>query len=142
MRVSDWITLNPAQPVVAHPEQTIGAVAGTLLSHARHRDLYVVSADDRLLGVVRHRRLAQILLAEHLPGQTRHQIMERVSSGSLKDLMERDCVSAKADEELDNVLNRMLEYEVDDMPVVDDAGTVVGSINLTEVLRAVHKGEL
>ena len=142
MRVSDWITLNPARPVVAHPEQTMQAVAESILSHARHRDLYIVSPGGRLLGVVRHRRVAQILLAEHLPGQTRHQIMERVSSGSLRELMERDCVSAKADEELDNVLNRMLEYEVDDMLVIDDDGAVVGNINLTEELRAVQKGEL
>ena len=56
--------------------------------------------------------------------------------------MERDCASARDVEELDKVLNRMLEYEVDDMQVVDDAGRVVGNINLTEVLRAVHKREL
>jgi predicted transcriptional regulator len=51
-------------------------------------------------------------------------------------------VSAHPDEQLDNVLHRMLEYEVDDMPVLDDNNGVVSSIRLTDVLRALQRGEL
>jgi CBS domain-containing protein len=139
MKVSDWIGLHPALPVTIPPDVGMEAVAETFLSHPDLRDMYIVSGDGTVLGFIRHRRLAQILLSEYLPIQSRHQIIERVSGGSARELMEADFVSAHPEEQLDNVLNRMLEYEVEDMPVLDDRRRIVGNINLTEVLRAVRE---
>ncbi len=62
--------------------------------------------------------------------------MERVFGGSAREIMERDFLTAHPDEALNNVLHRMLEYGVDDMPVVDDTNTILGTINLTDVMRA------
>jgi CBS domain-containing protein len=142
MRVSDWIDSHPALPVTVTPDEPMEQVAATFLSQAGLRDLYIVTPEDRLLGSIRHIRLAKTLLAEQQPVQTTHQIMERISGGVAKEIMERDIVTARPEEELDNVLYRMLEYEVEDMPVVDDADKIVGNINLTEVLRATLNGEL
>lgn len=142
MRVSDWIKFHPKKPVTVAKDETIEQVAATLLAHEGLRDLYVISPEDHILGVVRHKRLARLMLAQHLPVQTSHEIMERISGGVVADIMERDYVSAKPQEVLDNVLNRMIQYEVEDMPVIDDANRAIGNINLTDVLRAVQRGEL
>ena len=143
MKVSDWISSHPAQPVTITVDEPMAKIAAAFLDNSGPRDLYVVDSQGSVQGFVRHRRMAQILLAEHLPVQTRHQIMERVTGGGVaEELMERGFVSAHPGEELDNVLNRMLQHEVEDMPVVDDDNRIVGNINLTEVLRAIHKGEL
>lgn len=142
MKVSDWIKLHPTLPVTVTSDESIEQLAETFLSYPNLRDLYISSPAGRILGFIRHRRLAHMLLAEHLPVQSSHQIMERVLGGVARELMERDFVSAHPGEELDNVLNRMLEYEVEDLPVVDDSLTIVGNINLTDVLREALKGEL
>ena len=142
MKVSEWIGLHPAMPVTVPPDVESEAIAETFLSHPHLRDIYVVSPEGAVLGFIRHRRLAQILLSEYLPIQSSHQIIERVSGGSARELMEADFVSAHPDEQLDNVLNQMLEYEVEDMPVLDNRRRIVGNINLTEVLRAVREQAL
>jgi len=74
--------------------------------------------------------------------QTSHQIMERVFGGTASEIMERDYVTAHPDEELDNILHRMLEYRVDDMPVVDDSNKIIGIINLTDIMRAAQQDRL
>ena len=141
MQVSDWIRLHPELPLHGHLGDSMEAVATAVVSHARPRDFYLVDGGGRVIGFIRHRRLAQILLVEHLSVQTSHQIMERISSGSVREVMERDFVSARPGEVLDNVLGRMLEYEVEDMSVVNDADQLVGNINLTDVVRAAHRDE-
>ncbi len=142
MKVSDWLFDQPDGIVVAGEDLSINEVADLFLAHPKLRDLYVVSAQGDILGHIRHRRLAQLLLSEHMPFQTSHQIMERVFGGTASELMERDYVTAHPEEELDNILHRMLEYRVDDMPVVDDANKIIGTINLTDVMRAARKGRL
>ena len=142
MKVSDWIKSHPAQPVAVAPDETIENVAATFLAHPGLRDLYIMASDGQVLGTIRHTRLAKILLAEHLPVQSRHQIVERVSGGVARDLMDREFVYAHPEEELDNVLHRMVVYKVEDMPVLNDANGILGNINLTDVLRAMLDGEL
>ena len=46
-----------------------------------------------------------------------------------------------ADEELDDVLHRQLEHEIEDMPVLDANGALLGAVNLTRVLRAFMRAE-
>lgn len=46
--------------------------------------------------------------------------------------------SAEPEEELDEVLHRQLEYGVEDMPVIDDDGTLAGAVNLTTVLNELY----
>jgi CBS domain-containing protein len=139
MQVSEWIKSHRAKPVTVEPDADIAGIATAFLSRLGLRDVYVVSREGLVLGFVRHRRLVQLLLAEHLPIQSGHQIIERVCGGCARELMEADFVTAHPAEELDNVLNRMIQFEVEDMPVVDDAGRIVGNINLTAVLRSVHE---
>ena len=61
--------------------------------------------------------------------------MERVAGGTAKDFMNPSFAAAAPREELEDVLNRQLEMEIEDMPVLDRNGTVLGAINLTSVLR-------
>ncbi len=142
MKVSEWTRRHPEMPVTIPPDLELGAIADTFLAHPQLRDIYIVSSQGTLLGFIRHRRLAQIMLSEQLPTQSGHQLIERVSGGSARELMEADFVCAHPGEELDNVLNQMLEFEVEDMPVLDDRRRIVGNINLTQVLRAVREGAL
>jgi CBS domain-containing protein len=142
MKVSEWVKLHPNQPVTVPPDSSIEQVTTDFLAHAALRDLYGASSERHIIGHIRHRRLAQLLLTEHLPVQSSRQIMERIFGGSAEELMENDFVTAHPNEELDNVFHRMLEYEVEDMPVVDSRQRIIGNINLTDILRELHRGNL
>lgn len=136
MKVSDWIRLHPQKAVTAPPEWTLGQIVERVLAEPGVRDIYVVGDDGRVLGHISHRRLARLFLAEHRPVHTLRQIFERVAGGVADELMDTHFVSAHPDEELDNILHRQLEHDVEDMPVLDADGVVLGVVRLREVLRA------
>ena len=141
MKVSKWIRQCPGQVVTVSPDWMLEEIVDRLLQQSGLRDVYVVADDGRVLGHLSHRRLARLLLVEHRPVHSRRQIMERVAGGAAHELMESHFPSAHPDEELEDVLHRLLENDMEDMAVVDDLGVLVGAVNLTAVLRGMRQRE-
>lgn len=139
MKVSEWLSRFPGHIVVIQPASSLEQAIDQLLSGAGVQDIYVVSGKDVVLGHLSHKRLAGLLLAEHRPIHTRRQLMERIVLGSAEELMAGEFVCARPDEELDDVLCRFLDHDLQDMPVVDEQGLLVGGINLNTVLREIRK---
>jgi CBS-domain-containing membrane protein len=141
MKVSEWLARYDGKAVTVRSGCAIAEVLEWLLAESCRRDLYVVDDDDRLLGHLSHKRLAEHVLAEHRPAHTRRQLMERVSGGTADDLMDGAFARASPDEELEDVLHRQLEHEIEDMPVIDGAGRLLGAINLTRVLQELVRAD-
>ena len=135
MKVSVWLKANPELPPTARTEWSLDEAADALLARPGARDLFVVDGGGRLLGHVSHRRIAELLLAEHRPYQSRRQIMERVASGPLREIMDPHIVAAGPEEELDDVVHRLLEQGLEDLPVIDAQRRLLGVVNLSAVLR-------
>lgn len=139
MKVSEWISRFPGHIVTIHPESSLEQAVDRLLAEPCVQDIYVVSGENLVLGHLSHKRLACLLLAEHRPIHTRRQIMERVVFGVAGELMEGAFVFAGPDEELDDVLCRFVEHDLQDMVVLNEQGVLVGGINLNTVLREIRK---
>jgi CBS domain-containing protein len=135
MKVSEWLKSHDSAIVTVSSGSPIDEVIARLLNQPCLRDVYVTADDGRLLGHISHKRLAEHLLAEHRPTHTRRQLMERVAGGAARDFMNSAFAVAAPGEELDDVLNRQLEMDIEDMPVVGEDGRTVGAVNLTAVLR-------
>lgn len=142
MNVAEWIEAHPGSAITVPPDLGLDELLDRLLREPCLRDLYVVDGNGRVLGHISHQRLAHLVLARHRSVHTRRQIMERVAGGSARELMRSDFPSSRPDEELDSVLHRQLEHDVEDMPVLAPDGTLLGAVNLSEVLRAVLRDEL
>ena len=135
MKVSQWLDKHADRIVTVPPTAALPEVMSRLLEEPCLRDIYVADKDGQLIGHISHRRLAEHVLAEARPTHTRRQLMERVAVGTAADFMNSVLATASPDEALDEVLDRQLEMELEDMPVLDDDGHVLGAINLTHVLR-------
>jgi CBS-domain-containing membrane protein len=142
MKVSDWIRQNPGMAVTVSAESTLEQVMDQLLEQPCLRDIYIISEEGYVIGHLSHKKMTHLYLSEHRPVHTRRQIMERVAHGSARELMESHFAYALPDEELDDVLHRQLDHDVEDMPVLDERGILLGVINLTMVLRSLQKGEI
>lgn len=136
-RIGDWIERHPGMPVMVVAGATLDALIDRVVTQ-HCRDIYIADDDGRIAGHISHARLARILLAEHRPMHSRRQLVERVAGGSAADLMDTHFVQAHPEESLDVAIYRQLDHDIEDMPVIDDDGVVRGTINLTEVLRAVR----
>jgi predicted transcriptional regulator len=141
MTVAQWMTQHPGRAVTVHREASLDEVVERMLEGAGVRDVYV--ADGRtILGHISQRKIAHLLLAEHRRRHTRRQIMDQIAGGAVQDLMDLHFASARPDEELDNVVDRMLEHDIEDLPVLDAQRQLVGAIRLTTVLQAAARQEL
>lgn len=136
MKVSEWLTSHDSAIVTVRSGSPLDRVMERLLAETCLRDVYVVGEDGRLVGHISHKRLAEYVLAEHRPAHTRRQLMERVAGGVAGDFMNTTFASAAPEEEIDDVLQRQLEHEIEDMPVIDAKGVLLGAVNLLDVLKA------
>ncbi len=141
MNVEYWLAQHPGTAVTVQPDDSLSTVLDRLLdAPCCLRDLYVVDRYGHLAGHISHKRLAEYMLAEHRPVHTRRQIMEWVAgAGSAADFMDLHFPTASPKEELEDVIHRQLEKGLEDMPVVDADGTLLGAVNLTQVLRELRR---
>lgn len=141
MKVAEWIRQHPGLLRTVAPEVPKEDVATRMLAEPARRDVYVVSTDGQVLGHISHKKMAALFLAEHCPVHTRRQIIARVTAVCAEDLMDGCFPSAGLEEELDAVLYRQLEHDVEDLPVLDEEGLVLGMVNLSAVIKEyLHAG--
>ncbi len=141
MKVSEWIERYGTTAITVTPDTKMDDVIDRLLERPAARDVYVVSPGGRVVGHLSYKKLAMAFLADHRAMHTRRQLMDRVAGGAARDFMDGSFTWAGPDEELDNVLARQLEHDVEDMPVLDDNGALLGMVNLTAVLRELRRGK-
>ena len=135
MRVSEWISLHPGCVATIPPDSQLDQVIDVMLKSAPClRDIYVVTDGDLVIGHLSFKRLAHAYLAEHTPVYSRRHLVERIAGGTAKELMDAHFASAQSGEELDDVIHRQLVHDMEDLPVLDEEGKLLGMINMTEVL--------
>lgn len=135
MNVESWLQSHPDDPVLVYPDMELEALLAEVVTHPGVTELYVVDEEGRIIGRIDARRLAHRALEEHRPVHTRRQIFERVAGGRADEIMNRHFPYAELDEQLVDVLHRLLESGAWELPVLDRGGRPLGCIRLQEVLK-------
>ncbi len=118
-RVRDAMT---TKVVSARPDDDIKEVARLIVSHGIDH-VPIVDPDGRLVGIVTSWDLAKALADD---------------KRSLSEVMTTKVVVARPDEALDLVISRLESYRISGMPVVDEAGKVVGVITSDDIARVLR----
>lgn len=139
MKVSHWLNQHPMHAGVVREDWGLEQIMEKLLSNSRLNDLYVINAQKQVIGHLNYKKLAKLVLAEHRSTHTRSQILERVVPGTAAELMETHFASASPDENLNEIIVRQLDHWVEDLPVINHQGELLGVINLSDVLMEVMK---
>jgi CBS-domain-containing membrane protein len=135
MIVNDWLREHPRQPITVSTDSSIEDALDKMLAEPCVRDIYIIDSRGKLSGHLSHTRLAKCLLIEQRPVHTRRQLMERVAGGTVSEYMDPEIYLARSDEPLDEVISRQLTKQLEDMPIVDNTGALLGAINISDVLR-------
>jgi len=139
MLVSEWLKLHPIHAGVVREDWGLDLLMQALLSNSRLHDLYVLGAEDKVIGHLSYKKLAKLALADHCDAHTRSELLERIAPGLASELMDVHFASARGDEQLSQILYRQLDHWVEDLPVLDEQGKLQGVINLSDILFAVMK---
>ncbi|MCL7743352.1 CBS domain-containing protein [Guyparkeria hydrothermalis] len=136
MKIADWLEQHPVNGVTVERDASLEEAAEALLAEPECRDIYVTDAEGRVVGHLGFRRLAGVLLSAHRPTHSRRQMLERVARGPVHEFMDRRFIAARLDENVHQVLHPHMERRVEDIPVLDADGRLVGVIRLVDLVRA------
>lgn len=119
MRVDELMTRDPA---TCGPDDTVQTAAGLMEEH--DCGLIPVVEDGELTGVITDRDLAVRVLA-----------LGKSASLPVREAMSERVQGVSPDTDVDEVLEVMAEYQVRRVPVVDEAGRLVGIVSQADLAR-------
>ncbi len=135
MFIADSMT---PEPVTVSADISI-ADAASLLEKHHFRHLPVVDQENRLLGMVTDRDLRSASPSTMLDKNTRDQVLARVGSATVGDIMSRDFVSLSPDSTLDDALLLFKTRAIGALPVLDRKGRVVGIFSLNDMMASYRR---
>ena len=134
---------NEIRKLLAYPESSAGAIMTTEYASLRE-DMTVRQALAALHSQAPDRETIYYVYvlddARHLHGfvSLRKLILARPEA-LVRDIMDRDVLSVRVDEDQETVANMMARYDFIAMPVVDPEGRLVGIITYDDVLDVVRQ---
>lgn len=122
-------------PVLTLPENTPVLQAWKLLAYHGHAQAPVVSASGMLVGLLLR---ADLLPAERMAvPELAQESWAALMAQPVSDLMWTPVPSTSADNEIRRVAGVLLDNGLPGLPVVDEAGAVIGFVSRSDIVRAV-----
>ena len=135
------------------PDSSVNEAAD-LLAEKSVDALPVVDASGKLLGVLRDDDLIFSEARVHvptfinflglgvpMPGEMKHleNELKKVAGATVGDVMQSDPPTITADKTLSDVASLLHEHGIPSIPVVDDAGTVIGIVARGDLVRDIAR---
>jgi len=130
------------KPAVVSTNATLRDAVDAIIEDSKTRKVYVVDADGKIVGTITLETLmrqAGYRLGVRTPGMTSFlRMLAEISREKVTEVMAKP-VKVFEDELLMNVTRLMVEHHLNDLPVVDRGGKIVGELNGLDILRASRK---
>ncbi len=138
LKVEDVSDLCVGEPSIVHVDDHIWKIVASLIDKPANRAVYVVDDKKKLLGIISFRDIIRVTNAR-LGARRRGvsafiQYLRDVFQEDVGGLMRKPPV-AKMSTNLLEALKKMEDFKMNDMPVVDDEGKLVGDLKGLEILR-------
>ena len=129
-------------------ESSLREVLQTMLKRHRGRIVYVTDFDGKLKGSISLDNLKDVIFHYYMKRRvsdslviTEH-IVELFASERAEDLMDAGLTICHKNEWLYDVVTRMIERNIKDIPVVDDDGRIIADLDILDMLELwLKKGE-
>jgi CBS domain-containing protein len=97
---------------------------------------YVVDEDNKLLGFIYRKRLFRSLFRHHLHPTTRiSRLYSLATAENVEGMINTYFIAAGPEEEIDDVITKMLAHDLYEIPVVDAQGRLVGKLDSIYFLK-------
>lgn len=143
IKVKELLQYSVTDPAMVLVNTPLRQVAEKMIEDQRTREVYVVDDRNHFFGVITLRRLARCIFSSELPEKlSPTAFLELISAQTAGDLALRKPAYVAADDPFENLLKVMFRYDLNEIPVVDNQKTIVGNINMLEILSSWLKGDL
>jgi Mg/Co/Ni transporter MgtE len=141
--VKQLLELSQSEPSVVTKDATVGEVVEMLIEDRATHEVYVVNGDGHCCGAIPLRRLAHYVFLHEMPDKSSAtDLLEMISVENAGDLCLQEPIFVHEDDTLEQLLNAMFTFDVNEIAVVDPNERIVGSINMIDLVQAWHEGRL
>jgi mannitol/fructose-specific phosphotransferase system IIA component (Ntr-type)/CBS domain-containing protein len=136
MKVRDAVNLDDREPILLREEASLYEAIQRMIDAPHVRSAYLVDEQGQLEGILTLRNLVNYIFSHFYfrkpeKGESIYDWMNLV--GAI-DLANTDTVCVTQDEPLQEAVRKILEHDLQEIPVVDEEGSVVGDLNLLQLL--------
>lgn len=113
----------------------IGDLAKAIQWFRHSRQLYVVDEDGHLAGNITLGSLVRnVFASSHGSNINPRHVMGLITGENAEDIMTEGTLTARMDERIEDVLERMVAGNVEEVPVVDGAGRIIADLTMIDLL--------
>jgi CBS-domain-containing membrane protein len=145
LTVKDTYTLDKTPSLITHPADDFADVVRRFAQQPDLRGIFLADEDCHLLGVITRRDLldwARVQLGTSFYSEKEHwlkedvRLFELMRASSTEEVARPDSAEAavRLDDPLSEALRKMLVLDLICLPVVDEAGKIIGDLKFTEIL--------
>ena len=121
---------------IIHQKCNVDEVIDAMIRFEHSRLLYVVDDDGKLTGTISLGNLVRhVFSRSHEPQIHPRFLVSMITTETAKDIMQRNPVFAKEEEEVGVVLDRMIETNVKEVAVLDREKRVVADLTMVDLLK-------
>ena len=141
MKVSEAVAQLSSLPyLVVDRDCTLEEVSAKIKDQRQVRGIYIKDPDGRLQGTLSLGVLIRHLTSpRHKPLFHVRSWLSRLTSGKVGDLMDKYVVYARLDEEVGDVLERMIDTNIKEIPVVDQDQQIIAVLSLLDLWGLLEK---
>jgi len=134
-RVSRARKLINLMPTIVSEEATLEELALAITEDPKKRALCVVDKEGKLKGVITLQDLVRVIFPNLMEMDTLgYATYRNIAAQKALDLISGATSSLQDDEDLEEALSKMLDEGVEEMPVVDEGGRIIGELDLLELV--------
>jgi CBS domain-containing protein len=144
MKVSEVLDTVVNLPYLAiSAESCIEEIAEKISSMLHIRGIYVVDDKGRIQGYVSLGVLIRnVMDARYKPHFHARSLLDQITCEKVADIMERHLIYARQDDDLEKVLDRMLQRNIKQIPVVDEEQRIIVNVGILDLWKLVKESGL
>jgi len=141
--VKDICNLIVKDATTIKSNEKVGVLFKKMIEDPRTRHVYVLDNVGKLVGSVRLNDLVDLILPylQNLDNDMFDKFTSNFSEKLVSDIMIKDYLYLKNDTKLSDMISIMLEYRVNELPIIDDNEKVSGEVNFLEFIKFISDGK-
>ncbi len=103
----------------------------------------VVDEDERLLGLINRKRVFKAIFLHHISPDARlSKLIGYITAETSSDLMLTHIITSSEDEDVNDLIKKIIENRIRELPIVDDQNHVLGFITIPMLLKKWLEGTI
>jgi len=136
-KIADLLEQLKQRKVPVVPKRaTVSEIIDAFAASDHSRILYVVDDELRFIGVLSlGNMIRHVFFHYHDPSIDSRSLISMVVSETAGDFMQREPIFAIHSEDIEDVLQRMIDHNVKEIPILDDEKRVIADLTIVDLLE-------